>query len=600
MRKKIKILLRALGLSMRMKSKLSLAILAVGLPAALLPAYLATRLQKLTDALAGLPGNPGGFSGCLALFAGLGMVFLLSLLYRCLKDYAEEEDWVTATKYLKRQGLKCKCQVKYPYIENKDKFQERLERVTQFGEANVVRSVTEALGLASVFITFCSVAALLWDVNGWMVLLILATSVPAAVITYRQHSETFFNNLYWSETGAMVIYYYGVLAEEDFIQDLRHYNLYPYLHKEWRRMAGEHARSKRSILLKYLGMNSLADLLRDVVYLAVLGMTVWQIYQDPGLGLGLFALVFSLTAQMQTATSGLFCGASRFINSLSYIEEYFYVQDLEKEEQGEEKGIVENGQVEFDHVSFTYPESDREVLHDISVKIRDGEKIAIVGENGSGKSTFISLLCGMLEPDQGRILAGGADVAKETGLARNSISVVFQNFARYEDTLRNNIVISDREKAASCSKNHLPQQDTKLWRILEALHMEELVRGQKEGLDTRLGSLDEKGNNLSGGQWQKLAIARALYRDRGRIMILDEPTSALDPIAEAQLYKDFSRLTGDKTTLLISHRLGITSVVDRILVFRDGRIVEDGTHEELYRKGGEYTRMYQAQAKWYQ
>jgi len=135
--------------------------------------------------------------------------------------------------------------------------------------------------------------------------------------------------------------------------------------------------------------------------------------------------------------------------------------------------------------------------------------------------------------------------------------------------------------------------------LLRKIKVDDIVNEQKNGLDELVGSFSEKANNLSGGQWQKISIARAAYRSKARIMILDEPTAALDPMAEAQLYRNFASLTEGKTTILISHRLGIASIVDRILVFADGRIVEDGSHKELMRKNGYYARMYNAQAQWY-
>lgn len=135
--------------------------------------------------------------------------------------------------------------------------------------------------------------------------------------------------------------------------------------------------------------------------------------------------------------------------------------------------------------------------------------------------------------------------------------------------------------------------------LLRKIKVDDIVNEQKNGLDELVGSFSEKANNLSGGQWQKISIARAAYRNKARIMILDEPTAALDPMAEAQLYRSFASLTEGKTTILISHRLGIASIVDRILVFADGRIVEDGSHKELMRKNGYYARMYNAQAQWY-
>ena len=136
--------------------------------------------------------------------------------------------------------------------------------------------------------------------------------------------------------------------------------------------------------------------------------------------------------------------------------------------------------------------------------------------------------------------------------------------------------------------------------LARQIQVEDVIEDQPEGLRSMLGRLSQKGNDLSGGQWQKIALLRAVYRNNTNIMILDEPTAALDPLAEAELYRNFSLLTGDRTTLLISHRLGITKLVDRILVFHDGHIIEDGTHQELMEKRGHYYEMYQAQASWYQ
>ena len=179
----------------------------------------------------------------------------------------------------------------------------------------------------------------------------------------------------------------------------------------------------------------------------------------------------------------------------------------------------------------------------------------------------------------------------DTAKVREGLTVAIQNFAHYEDTMRENIVISDESRQV---------EDGEITELLRSLDSLEVVESQKEGLDERLGSYSLKGNDLSGGQWQKLAIARAAWREKSSIMILDEPTAALDPVAETKLYQDFSALTGDRTVLLISHRLGVTSLVDRILVFSDGRIIEDGSHKELMQANGYYAKMYQAQAEWYQ
>ena len=196
----------------------------------------------------------------------------------------------------------------------------------------------------------------------------------------------------------------------------------------------------------------------------------------------------------------------------------------------------------------------------------------------------------MYEPKEGSVKIGGKNVHDELSRTRRTISAAFQDFAQYEATIRENITISAPHKTAN---------DGELLTLSARTGAKKIIDEQENGLDEMIGSFSLHGNNLSGGQWQKLAITRCAYRDDAKIMILDEPTAALDPIAEADLYRNFAELTGDRTTILISHRLGITRLVDRILVFDDGRIVEDGDHDTLIKKNGLYAKMYEAQARWY-
>lgn len=589
-----KMLLQVLGISIRMKSRLSRFILVCSIPGALLPALLSVKLQGFTDALVSLgAGKSESVGVCFALLIEISILFLGQIMLTSLQAYAKDEDSAGSTEYILEETLRCKCQVRYPYIENKDKFLERIERVERFAKERIVESVSMVVGLAATIVTMVSAALLLWKVNPWIVALIIVTSVPAAWISYTQHNESFYWSLQQSESSALAGYYYGLCTGKEFRQELRHYKLYSYFCKKWDALVEERHKEKKKILVKHISINVVVDVLRSCIYLGVLLITAWQIYQNPLLGLGVFTLVFSLTRQLQNAVHTTLTTSALFLNFLPYMEEYLYVKGLEQEEQGEDTGRLKQGEIICTGVSFSYPDAAQEALHEITVTIKDGEKVAIVGENGSGKSTFISLLSGMLRPDSGNIQIGGSDVKTETGKVRNSLSVVFQNFARYEDTVRNNIAVSGIE---ACEKENT---DARIWSLLRGIHMDSFFASLKDGLDTRIGSFSESGDNLSGGQWQRVAIARAAYREESRIMILDEPTSSLDPLAEAQLYEDFSKLTGERTTLLVSHRLGVTAVVDRILVFKNGRIVEDGTHEELMKQNGEYKRMYQAQAQWY-
>lgn len=245
-------------------------------------------------------------------------------------------------------------------------------------------------------------------------------------------------------------------------------------------------------------------------------------------------------------------------------------------------------EVEFRNVSFKYPGAENWSLRNLSMKFRVGERLAIVGENGSGKTTFIKLLCRLYDPQEGVILLNGIDIRKYNYRDYMSIfSVVFQDFQLLSQPLGANVAGSshyDRERVTKA--------------LVDAGFGERL---EKMGLDTYLyRDFAEDGIDVSGGEAQKIAIARALYKD-APFIILDEPTAALDPIAEAEIYSKFNDIAGDKTAVYISHRLSSCKFCDEIAVFQDGRIVQQGTHEALLaQEDGQYARLWNAQAQYYQ
>ena len=245
--------------------------------------------------------------------------------------------------------------------------------------------------------------------------------------------------------------------------------------------------------------------------------------------------------------------------------------------------------IEFRHVSFRYPRSEKFVLRDIKLTIRPGEHLSIVGLNGAGKTTFIKLLCRLYDVTEGEILVDGVNIKEYSEEEyRRLFAVVFQDFQLFAFSLRENIAFGE------------PADDRELERVLRLAGLWEDVQKLPDGLDTMLyKSFDENGTDLSGGQRQKTAIARALYRN-APVAILDEPTAALDPVAEYGIYRQFSRLVGGKTAVYISHRLSSCKFCDRIAVFSENTIKELGTHDELvHRPGGIYAEMFAAQAQYY-
>ncbi|MCD7765138.1 MAG: ABC transporter ATP-binding protein/permease, partial [Lachnospiraceae bacterium] len=246
-------------------------------------------------------------------------------------------------------------------------------------------------------------------------------------------------------------------------------------------------------------------------------------------------------------------------------------------------------EVEFRNVSFKYPASDNWALKNVSMKFRIGKRLAIVGENGSGKTTFIKLLCRLYDPQEGQILLNGIDIRKYNYRDYMGIfSIVFQDFQLISQPLGNNVAGSMTYDAEKVTK------------ALNDAGFGERLESMPEGLHTQLyKDFTEDGVEVSGGEAQKIAIARALYKD-APFIILDEPTAALDPIAEAEIYSKFNEIVTDKTAVFISHRLSSCRFCDEIAVFHEGRIVQQGTHEELLLdESGKYYELWHAQAQYY-
>jgi ATP-binding cassette subfamily B protein len=304
------------------------------------------------------------------------------------------------------------------------------------------------------------------------------------------------------------------------------------------------------------------------------------------LSVGALGAVLALNGTLMSSTSQMFSSIANFISKKNESAQFFELIDLNEQilkETGSNTPLILN-EMEARNISYRYPLTDDYRIKNVNFKIHRGEKVAFVGENGAGKTTFIKLLTGMLEPSDGEILING-DCANNTKSSDkyNSLSYVFQEPAKFNTlTIGDNVFLGD--VTAERDENQ----------IEAALEFSGFEGAQKEAL---LGK-DIGGTDLSGGQWQKIAIARAYYRERDFI-VLDEPTSNLDPLAEAVVFKKYLAMTEGKTVIMVTHRISVASLADRIVVFKGGEIVEDGSHENLLGNNGEYARLYSTQAQWY-
>ena len=263
------------------------------------------------------------------------------------------------------------------------------------------------------------------------------------------------------------------------------------------------------------------------------------------------------------------------------------VNDLPVEEKQEFKSL------EFKNVSFRYPGGEQYIIKNMNMVIKAGQHYAFVGENGAGKTTITKLMTGLYEDYEGSILLNGKELREyEAAQLKAMYSNVYQDFARYQDTVENNILLGDIHSMNSAEAKQRMEKYTR------ALGIYEELAELPEGFSTPLGKLADKSVDLSGGQWQRVIMARSMMSPAG-LQILDEPTAALDPISESKLYEEFGRISNGKTTIFISHRLGSTKLADCIFVLKDGNVCEAGTHEELMTQNGLYAQMYDSQKSWY-
>ena len=318
------------------------------------------------------------------------------------------------------------------------------------------------------------------------------------------------------------------------------------------------------------------------------------------LGYGIIVLMLFWKVMQQTISIGAFVSVLTSINNLfrfmhkmvidriGWAAEnvggvWNYFRFMDESETNRTKHRSENGFVELQGVGFRYPNGEKNVLEGINFCICENEKIAIVGENGSGKTTLCKIILGLYNPTEGNISYN----EKLLDLFENSgISAVFQKFNKYKMTLKENIIISQPDRG---TKNTEVEELCKECGIA--------VDRYSEGVDTLLGK-EFGGTDVSGGQWQRIAIARGVHR-KGELIIMDEPTAAIDPIEETRIYREFERIGKDRTIVMVTHRLGSVQLADRIIVLKEGRIVQEGTHDELIGKEGEYRKLYLSQKKWY-
>ena len=442
---------------------------------------------------------------------------------------------------------------------------------------NVISMSVSIVGFVLVFL----------QVSIWLSILFLIVLLAMMWLVFKAMDKmnTMFNNQ--SEEERRMGYYAELITEKHPLYELLIFGAVPYIIKKWRNSA-EHVLNERKKVTvqsqKYTAVSCLCILL----WLAVVLVSLIAGIKGGVLSLGLFvSFVGSANSAFQN-TEKLSYSFSNLSQKYLQMKHYHIFMKLPERTVNSNDTTVISApfSICFDRVTFRYPNTEKEVLHNVSFQIDSTQKTAIVGENGAGKSTIIKLLCRLYKPDSGKITINGVDLFSLGEKEYHKLfSVVFQDFGKYNLTLRENVALGDVDEI---------DQDDKVKKAL----IEGMADQISSDLDANLGKIEENGIDLSGGQWQRLAIARGCFANSA-VIILDEPTSALDPIAENKMYQSFLNVMQDKGCIIISHRLASAKMCDSILVLHNGQILESGTHQELMAHHMLYEKMFSAQSKWY-
>ena len=472
-------------------------------------------------------------------------------------------------------------------------FYDKLTRARREASSRPLSLVNRTFGLGQNLISLVSYAVLLVQFSPWAVLILVLAGLPAFVAETRFSGEAFTLFRWRSPETRMQIYLETVIAREDNVKEVKLFGLGPLLLKRYRDIFRRLYKADRALAIRRDGWGFLLGLIGT---LALYGAYAWIAFATvvSRITLGQMTMYLMLFRQGQSAVSAILSAIGGMYEDNLYLSTlYEYLETpVAQSEAREVSGPQPNDGVRFENVSFTYPGAGQAALKEINLHIHPGESLALVGENGSGKTTLIKLLTRLYSPDKGRILLDGMDLKNwDENALRQRIGVIFQDFSRYQFLVGENIGTGD--------VHHFEDQER--WEDAAEKGMADVfIKDLPSGYDTQLGKWFKNGQELSGGQWQKIALSRAFMRTEADILVLDEPTAAMDAGAEAKIFEHFRKLTQNRIAILISHRFSTVRMASQIIVIENGRVIERGSHEELMELGGHYANLFSLQAAGYQ
>ena len=441
---------------------------------------------------------------------------------------------------------------------------------------------------------FAVYLALLSSLSPLLILVVIATTAAGYFVSRKVNQFGYLHREEEAAYTAEMRYVKRTVTSRAFAKDIRIFGLKPWLMEVWQksfRLYESFLRRRE----KHYFLTNLADFLLSLLRNGISYAYLLHLTLTEGLSASTFLLYFTAASGFTQWITGIleqFTTLSKASLEISVVREFLEWPEGFQLTGGDPIPDAVNGtyELQLEHVTYRYPGAAEDTIHDLSLTLHRGEKVALVGLNGAGKTTLVKLLCGFLDPTQGTVRLNGVDIRRLNRRAYYKLfSAVFQEFSLLEATVAENV-----------AQQVEGIDEEKVWQCLQNAGLSDAVRALPQGLQTHLGrSIYDDGTELSGGQTQRLMLARALYRD-GAVLVLDEPTAALDPITESEIYLKYSEMTQGKTSLFISHRLASTRFCDRIILLENGSIAEEGSHEALLQAGGSYAKLFSVQRRYYE
>mgnify|MGYP002379446389 CR=1 FL=1 len=470
--------------------------------------------------------------------------------------------------------------------------QDKLDRARRqtMGRMNLM---SQLFGQVQDAITVAGFAAGLLVYAPWLIALLAVALVPAFIGESHFNALGYSLNFQWTPERRQLEYMRQMGASVETAKEVKIFNLHRFLIERYRTLAQKFFLANRALARRRAFWGTLLAALGTLGYYVAYGYIAWRTVKGD-FSIGDLTFLAGSFRRLRQLLEGLLVGFSQVAGQALYLDDLFSFFEIEPEiaspaDPAPFPAPIERGFV-FENVGFRYPDAERWAVRHLDFELRAGEVLALVGENGAGKTTLVKLLARLYDPDEGRILLDGRDLREyDIDALRANIGVIFQDFVRYHLTAGENIGVGRIEA----------MQDRDRIRAAAARAMaDEVIEGLPRGYDQLVGRRFKDSVDLSGGQWQKIAIARAYMRD-AQVMILDEPTAALDARSEFEVFQRFKELSDDRTAVLISHRFSSVRMADRILVLHEGRLEASGTHQELLAQGGRYAELFELQAAGY-